>query len=76
MSLISHKEVRFLVPMCFLLTYFAAVGLKKYLAWGKYVIVAYILYSTILLLGQGFTKSLAYFANDYITSKGYESVYW
>lgn len=76
MSLISHKEVRFLVPMCFLFSYFAAVGLKKYLNYGKYLIGAYILYSTILLFGQGFTKSLAYLANDYITSRGYESVYW
>ncbi|CAI2363217.1 unnamed protein product [Moneuplotes crassus] len=76
MSLISHKEVRFLVPMCSLLSYLAASGLKKYLTYGKYVIIIYIGYSTILLLGQGFTKSFAYLGNDYINSYNYESAYW
>ena len=76
LSLISHKEVRFMLPLTFIFCYFSSIGLLKFPRIGFIILAVTFIYWSILTIMSGVVKNNSHLANDYIYDEGYESVYW
>ncbi|CAI2361355.1 unnamed protein product [Moneuplotes crassus] len=76
LTLIPHKEIRFILPLSFILCYFAAIGIPKFPRAGFILLGITFIYWAIFMIISGIIKNNMHKANDFVYDRDYETVYW